>query len=167
MNYSIATRAVKLTLLVLFVTGHAALAQTDDRAKMIEAAKKEGKLVWYTSTNITESKPLLDDFEKRYPFIKGEIFRANGTIEAQVANRAFAKRTAVQCGDQRVPGGFRSVKSARPDLLWRSIHHEGTKHALSKAEGSTKFKSLRVRNLRVLRGEISESFVTFARFVVK
>ena len=52
--------------------------QTDDRAKLVEGAKKEGKLIWYTSTNVTESKPLLDDFEKQYPFIKGEIFRASG-----------------------------------------------------------------------------------------
>ena len=55
-----------------------AWGQSDDRAKQIEAAKKEGKLVWYTSTSVTESKPLLDDFEKQYPFIKGEIFRASG-----------------------------------------------------------------------------------------
>jgi len=55
-----------------------AWGQSDDRAKQIEAAKKEGKIRWYTSTNLTESKPLLDDFEKQYPFIKGEIFRASG-----------------------------------------------------------------------------------------
>jgi iron(III) transport system substrate-binding protein len=48
------------------------------RRPFIEGAKKEGKLLWYTSTNVTESKPLLDDFEKQYPFIKGEIFRASG-----------------------------------------------------------------------------------------
>ncbi|HEX9146892.1 MAG TPA: extracellular solute-binding protein, partial [Candidatus Binatia bacterium] len=36
------------------------------------------KLVWYTSTNVTDSKPLLDDFEKLYPFLKGEIVRASG-----------------------------------------------------------------------------------------
>ena len=55
-----------------------AWGQADERAKLVEAAKKEGKLLWYTSTNVTESKPLLDDFEKQYPFIKGEIFRASG-----------------------------------------------------------------------------------------
>jgi len=52
--------------------------QTDEQARLVEGAKKEGKLIWYTSTNVTESKPLLDDFEKQYPFIKGEIFRASG-----------------------------------------------------------------------------------------
>jgi iron(III) transport system substrate-binding protein len=63
-----------MTLLLLMA--HTAWAQTD--AKLIEAAKKEGKVVWYTSTSVTESKPLLDDFEKLYPFVKGEIFRASG-----------------------------------------------------------------------------------------
>ena len=52
--------------------------QTEEQTKLVEGAKKEGKLIWYTSTNVTESKPLLDDFEKQYPFIKGEIFRASG-----------------------------------------------------------------------------------------
>src|SRR5262249_3183858 len=60
----------------------------DDRAKQIEAAKKEGKLVWYTSTNVTESKPLLNEFEKQYPFIKGEIFRASGEV---TLNRIFTE----------------------------------------------------------------------------
>jgi iron(III) transport system substrate-binding protein len=78
MKYSIARKSLKLVLLFFFVTGQLAWAQNDDRTKMIEAAKKEGKLIWYTSTNITESKPLLDDFEKQFPFIKGEIFRASG-----------------------------------------------------------------------------------------
>src|SRR6266498_2495562 len=59
-------------------SGQPAWGQSDEKAKLIDAAKKEGKLVWYTSTNVTESKPLLDDFEKVYPGIKGEIFRASG-----------------------------------------------------------------------------------------
>ncbi len=78
MKYSVARKSLKLALLFLLVIGQSAWAQSDDRTKMIEAAKKEGKLVWYTSTNVTESKPLLDDFEKQFPFIKGEIFRASG-----------------------------------------------------------------------------------------
>ena len=64
-------------MVLCFLTADFAWSQTDERAKLVEAAKKEGKLVWYTSTNVTESKPLLDDFEKTYG-IKGEIFRASG-----------------------------------------------------------------------------------------
>ncbi|HXG52554.1 MAG TPA: extracellular solute-binding protein [candidate division Zixibacteria bacterium] len=77
--------AVLAALLTLCLAAAAHLAgaapgwgQTEDRVKLIEGARKEGKVVWYTSTNITESKPLLQDFEQQYPFIKGEIFRASG-----------------------------------------------------------------------------------------
>src|SRR4029453_12747076 len=68
-----------------------AWGQADERAKLVEGAKKEGKLVWYTSTNVTESKPLLDDFEKQYPFIKGEIFRASGEV---ILNRIITETRA-------------------------------------------------------------------------
>jgi iron(III) transport system substrate-binding protein len=67
---------VWLSLALLLLQTHASWAQSDP--KLVEAAKKEGKLAWYTSTSVTESKPLLDDFEKLYPFIKGEILRASG-----------------------------------------------------------------------------------------
>ena len=77
-------------VLAIFVSANVH-GQSDDRAKQIEAAKKEGKLLWYTSTNVTESKPLLDDFEKQYPFIKGEIFRASGE---KTLNRIFTESRA-------------------------------------------------------------------------
>src|SRR5688572_1542429 len=67
-----------LSAILLSIGMPAAWGQADEKAKLVEGAKKEGKLVWYTSTNVTESKPLLDDFEKQYPFVKGEIFRASG-----------------------------------------------------------------------------------------
>ena len=71
------TLKIGLAMVLCLLTADFAWSQTDERAKLVEAAKKEGKLVWYTSTNVTESKPLLDDFEKTYG-IKGEIFRASG-----------------------------------------------------------------------------------------
>jgi iron(III) transport system substrate-binding protein len=42
-------------------------------------AKKEGSLALYTSLNIPESKPLLDEFVKRYSFIKGDLVHLSGT----------------------------------------------------------------------------------------
>jgi iron(III) transport system substrate-binding protein len=76
---SVLTTMVLLGLgaIVFSLDATAVWGQIDDKAKLVEGAKKEGKLVWYTSTNVTESKPLLDDFEKQYPFVKGEIFRAS------------------------------------------------------------------------------------------
>ena len=83
--------AILMAVFFLFPIGRA--ESQDDRAKQIEAAKKEGKLVWYTSTNLTESKPLLNDFEKQYPSIKGEIFRASGEV---TLNRIFTEARAAK-----------------------------------------------------------------------
>src|SRR5690349_14583028 len=60
---------------------------------LIEAAKKEGKLVWYTSMAIDTSKPLLDAFVKEYPFIKAELVRAG---EEQLMNRVLSETRAGQ-----------------------------------------------------------------------
>jgi iron(III) transport system substrate-binding protein len=90
---SVFTRLVRVGLWAIFFSLGAASAwgQSGEKAKLIEGAKKEGKLVWYTSTNVTESKPLLDDFEKQYPFIKGEIFRASGEV---ILNRIITETRA-------------------------------------------------------------------------
>jgi iron(III) transport system substrate-binding protein len=46
--------------------------------ELIEAARKEGKLVFY-SANVAESEtPVLNAFNKRFPFIKVEFLRAPG-----------------------------------------------------------------------------------------
>src|SRR5215831_9352014 len=55
---------------------------------LVEAAKKEGKLVWYTSMAIDTSKPLLDAFIKEYPFMKAELVRAG---EEQLMNRILSE----------------------------------------------------------------------------
>jgi iron(III) transport system substrate-binding protein len=47
--------------------------------KLTEGAKKEGKVVVYSFTAVDQLKPLLDEFQKRYPFIKPEHYRANAT----------------------------------------------------------------------------------------
>jgi iron(III) transport system substrate-binding protein len=40
---------------------------------LIEGAKKEGTLVWYTAMSSADAKPILDAFTRTYPFIKGEF----------------------------------------------------------------------------------------------
>lgn len=69
--------ATSLCLALLLGEVFCALGQSET-ARLIEGAKKEGEVVWYTSMNVGESKPLLDLFEKKYPFIKTELFRASG-----------------------------------------------------------------------------------------
>src|SRR5437763_13731346 len=46
--------------------------------QLIEAARQEGKLVFY-SANVAESEtPVLNAFNKRFPFVKSEFLRAPG-----------------------------------------------------------------------------------------
>ena len=63
------------------------------QSALVEGAKKEGKLVWYTSMAIDTSKPLLDAFVKEYPFIKAELVRAG---EEQLMNRVLSETRAGQ-----------------------------------------------------------------------
>src|ERR1043166_7863604 len=74
-------RAIKAALLASFLIaafGSPAGAQSNATAKLIEGAKKEGLLSWYTSMSVVESKPIADEFEKQYPFIKVDLFRSSG-----------------------------------------------------------------------------------------
>jgi len=53
-------------------------AQGSPDAKLIEGAKKEGQLVYYTTMTLDQSKQTVDQFEKRYPFVKVTLFRTGG-----------------------------------------------------------------------------------------
>jgi iron(III) transport system substrate-binding protein len=51
-------------------------AQDRHTQKLIEGAKKEGALVWYTSASIEDVKAIFTAFNKKYNFIKTDFFRA-------------------------------------------------------------------------------------------
>ena len=55
-----------------------AWAQSDHLAKLIEAAKKEGQLNWYTSMSVVDNTRYLELFNKKYPFIKVNVRRVGG-----------------------------------------------------------------------------------------
>jgi len=61
-------------MIQLFLLSFLSAAET-----VIEGAKKEGAVVFYTTMDIQNSKPLLDNFTKKYPFIKGDLVRLGGT----------------------------------------------------------------------------------------
>lgn len=81
-----------LTLLTLALGGSLCFAQStatlrpydglkvkEREQKLIEGAKKEGKVVVYSFTAVDQLKPLLDEFQKKYPFITPEHYRANAS----------------------------------------------------------------------------------------
>jgi len=62
----------------------------------IAQAKKEGRVGYYTSQNMAGASALAKSFEKKYPFIKVDLFRMGGTTlrtrvlaEAQAGRHSF------------------------------------------------------------------------------
>jgi len=51
-----------------------------DEEGIADKAKKEGKLVVYTSMNVEDCNPLLQEFQKKYPFIKTELYRTKSQM---------------------------------------------------------------------------------------
>ena len=61
-----------------------------DREKVLyEGAKKENKLVWYTS--LVPSKDIAKVFEARYPGVTLDVYRASGI---ELTNKALAEHKA-------------------------------------------------------------------------
>jgi iron(III) transport system substrate-binding protein len=78
-------------LVTILLTASLAWGQSAPTAGIVDAAKKEGKLVWYTSMAIDTSKPLLDAFLKQYPFINADLVRAG---EEQLLTRILTESRA-------------------------------------------------------------------------
>ena len=79
-------------LLALFMLLKESPAQTHPLpAAALEAAKKEGQVVFYTPLNINDSRLLLQRFEQRYPFIKTDLLRMSAE---PLLNRIFIEDRA-------------------------------------------------------------------------
>ncbi len=85
---------------VIAVFGATGATRAADQA-MIDAAKKEGKFVWYTGLVLTEAaKPIIDAFKAKYPGIEVEAARyAAPDILLRVQNEAQAKNYVVDIVD--------------------------------------------------------------------
>jgi iron(III) transport system substrate-binding protein len=85
-----------LTGMALFILSCAALAQVpagypSDYAATIDAAKKEGKVVIYSTTDTAAATPLINDFKALYPGISVEYNDMNST---ELYNRFISERAA-------------------------------------------------------------------------
>lgn len=96
------TRGTFATLIALAVTSALpvtpAFAQSEE---LIAAAKKEGKVVWYTTIIIDQAvRPLAAAFEKKYPGIKVEFSRAGSAETAlKIINEGRAGQTKADVFD--------------------------------------------------------------------
>src|ERR671910_3317493 len=103
---------VSLTFVLLLIAAHAPLLQgaqsrpgsiaelalyqgSDRESILVEGAKKEGQLTFYTS-NTWVAGPVSQEFEKKYPFVKANVWRSDSKAllkrltEEVTAGRAIA-----------------------------------------------------------------------------
>jgi iron(III) transport system substrate-binding protein len=73
--------------------GLAQLSPAEREKALVEGAKKEGKVVWYTVDAPKTNEMVADAFAKKYPFIEAQFIRAKSrSIVDRITNEARAGR---------------------------------------------------------------------------
>jgi iron(III) transport system substrate-binding protein len=99
-------------------------AQTPPSRELIEGAKKEGALVWFTTVNLEQARAFLNAFEKKYPFIKTDLFRS---VSNKILNRIITDKNAGKVSADAVSmGGFQAhfLKKRGLTTVYRSPEAE-------------------------------------------
>src|SRR5689334_21465237 len=95
-----------------------ALYNKSDRQKiLIEGAKKEGKISWYTTLIVDQVvRPVKEAFEKEYPFLQVEFFRGNAE---RLVQKMFAEYQAKRYDVDIIDGTVSPTMVRRANLLQR------------------------------------------------
>ena len=103
MTPSLATRRTVLAALAVGVAAclnAPALAQNFGPPELIEAARKEGKLIYYTANFTEVEQEVIRTFNKRFPFIRVELIRApGGQLITRVKTEAAAGKLSADVID--------------------------------------------------------------------
>ena len=67
------------------------LPPAEREKKLIDGAKKEGEMLWYTNSGIENATRYIQAFRKNYPFINAQVWRAK---TRQVTQRAISEANA-------------------------------------------------------------------------
>src|ERR1051325_4664830 len=95
-----------------------ALMNRADRQKiLLEGAKKEGKISWYTTLIVDQVvRPVKEAFEKEYPFIQIEFFRGNSE---RLVQKMMAEYQARRYDVDIIDGTVSPTMVRRANLLQR------------------------------------------------
>jgi iron(III) transport system substrate-binding protein len=110
-----------------------------DRERILyEGAKKEGKLVWYTS--LVPSKEMAKVFESKYPGVTVEVYRASGMeLLNKASSEAQAKRYIADTIES-TPGTLMSLRDEQFFIPYYSPHLKNyPERAKEKAPGGLVF----------------------------
>src|SRR5215510_10394884 len=76
----------------------------DRERLLVEGAKREGKVVWYTTLAAEQNKQIANAFETKYQGVKVETFRTGSSALAQrVLTEAKARRNLFDATRSTVP----------------------------------------------------------------
>jgi iron(III) transport system substrate-binding protein len=76
------------------------LSEKEREARLIDGAKREGKLVYYSGMLAEHMKRVIDEFSKKYPFITVGSYRSGGVnIYNKITTEALAKKYEVDVAD--------------------------------------------------------------------
>ena len=79
---------------LLWVAASISVGEAASQDALIEAAKREGEMVYYASMNLSEANAIIGAFEKRYPFIKVRLQRTGSEkLLTRVLTEFRAKKT--------------------------------------------------------------------------
>jgi iron(III) transport system substrate-binding protein len=101
----------------LFAAAIAEAAEPEDRKKLVELAQKEGNVVFYTSMDAGDARLLTDAFQKKYPFIKPDFYRAGR--EAVFSRFALEQRAGRYVTDVVSVGEFHMLEMKKQGLTTR------------------------------------------------
>src|SRR5919109_1732044 len=95
-----------------------ALMKSPDRQKvLVEGAKKEGKIMWYTTLIVDQVvRPVKEAFEKEYPFLQMEFYRGNSE---NVVRKMLAEYQAKRYDGDLIDGTVSAVMVKRAGFLQR------------------------------------------------
>lgn len=140
-------KVLSLTVAVLFValSGTASMGQTiqelamykgpDYEQMLLKGAKKEGKVVWYTSLSGKSYKTIKAKFAEKYPDVNIEVYRAGSKeIASKVLGEAKAKKYLVDA-TETTPGILMLFKSKNIIMPYSNpIHKKWPEFAQIKAK---------------------------------
>lgn len=90
-------------------------ADADPQRALIEGARKEGKMVFYTSVETEFARSLTTGFEAKYPFIKTDVFRS--THDKIVSRMSIERKAGTYATDTISVGEFETYHMQKSGLI--------------------------------------------------
>ena len=114
---------IALTLLVALLLSRPAFsAEADGQRQLLEGAKKEARMVFYTSVETEFAQILTGGFETKYPFIKTDLFRS--THDKILARLNVERKAGTFAADTLSVGEFETYHMQKLGLMmpYKSPH---------------------------------------------